>query len=179
MEIETLISQVKQAIVEAETQVKDPAMLPIASLTLTLETMAEFDEGAELKITVPYVNTGLDFSFGLKQQATHTIEITLAPPKLAPPKASIAPEAAPEPVDPIRLALVNAIVTIQDAVQAASMGEPKLEVDQATVGIKFVVGMTGSIEIVLKGSANIDVTHTLELKLGKPNGSKPNSGSPS
>jgi hypothetical protein len=170
LEVASVISQVKQAIFEAEKQVKDPAMLPIASLALTLKTIAETDAGGELKITIPIINTGFDFGVSLKQQETQTVVITLQPP----PKGAAA-EAIFKTAETIQERLVKAIVTIRDAVQAASVGEPRLVLDQATVTLNFVVSKGGQFEIVLKGSHNIEVTNSLELKLGKPKSGAPSS----
>ena len=169
MEVESVISQVKKAIFEAEKQVKDHAMMPIASLTLTLKTIVETDEGGELKITIPVVNLGFDLGVSLKQQETQTIVITLQPPQ----KVVAVQALVYEEEETFQKDLVNAIVMIRDAVLAGSVGEPKLVLDQATVTINFVVSKGGQFEIVLKGSHNIEGTNALELKLGKPKSVSP------
>jgi hypothetical protein len=165
IDVKTVISNIKQAIADAEKQVNDPDMLRIESLSLTLKTMVELDTGGGFSLTIPVINLHVGANVSLKQEEMQTVVMTLEPPQPIVPHKEIASRLVVLP--PLKSSLANAIVMIRDGVKAAPVGDPPLTLDKATVELSFVVGEEGDIEVVFKGAQNIEVTNTLKLELGE------------
>jgi hypothetical protein len=61
--------------------------------------------------------------------------------------------------------LVEAIIGIQDGIEAASNGEPRFELQNASIEMSFILNNKGEIALLAKGSAQSEVAQTVKLWL--------------
>jgi hypothetical protein len=88
---------------------------------------------------------------------THTIDITLVPPDLAPGH-----EIQNGSVDEV---LVEAVETVLALVDRAAGGEDPFLLKESTVELSFAVTETGSISLGIDREAGDEVTHKLKITL--------------
>jgi len=164
MDVESVISKVKQAILAAEIKRENDQALQLESLDLTLKAFAETEVGGEIKIKIPVINLEIGMGGSLTQQETQTIEINLKPPEVLKEERV---EAITKEID-LKSSLADAINIIRNGIKAAAAGEPEFVLDKATVELNFVVTEKGEITVVAKGSLEIETTNGLKLTLTRP-----------
>lgn len=156
--VEGLIDAVKHTITEANISAADPGRdLRVAAVHLTLNTIAATTAGGHVELRVPFVGMTLRLGTSVTRHDTHTVEITLVPPDLA-PRHEIR-EA------PVEAALLDAITSIRSVVTRAAGGHDPFQLQSSTVTLTFTVTRTGTISLGADGEHQDDVTHTLRLDL--------------
>jgi hypothetical protein len=136
--IQTVISEVKTALGDVQTTLKDNSLPPLKSITLNLQAVADKNGGPSVKLWV--------FSFGHKWEKEKSQEITIelgAPPAGAPRKAG---------TQTLTQAFEDAIISAAQGVEAARKeGGVALELKSLSVELSFTVknsnSAKGTIEI--------------------------------
>ncbi len=102
----------------------------------------------------------MKLSVGAKvtKKDTHTIDITLVPPK----------EQATRQVrgGDVEDVLVNAIATIRDVMTKAAEGDDPWVLSAGTIDISFAITQTGTISLGVNGELANELTHTLAPRTG-------------
>jgi NTP-dependent ternary system trypsin peptidase co-occuring protein len=155
--VDTLISVVKDSVKQAGVSRTSPTRdLQVASVQLILEVVASKTAGGGLDFCVPFIGMKLSLGAKVTKKDTHTIDITLVPPK--------------EPTRQVRGGevedvLVNAIGTIRDVMTHAAEGDDPWVLSTGTIDISFAVTQTGTISLGVDGELANELTHTLRLRL--------------
>ncbi|HET6499790.1 MAG TPA: trypco2 family protein [Amycolatopsis sp.] len=154
----SLIDAVKAAVKEAGVSAADPARtVRVTAIRLVLATVATTTAGAKLEFRVPVIGMDVKFGSAVTRQRTHTLDITLVPPDLAP-----AHEVRGGAVDEV---LLDAIETVTAAVERAAGGDDPFLLKESTVELAFAVTETGSISLGLDGETQDAITHQLKITL--------------
>jgi hypothetical protein len=139
--IKEVISQVRQALVGVQKDLRDKKLPPLASVDLTLKTVVEKDAGGTFKLWI--------ISFGVKREKdeTQTVTIHLIPPSPDNPKS----------VGAVTLgaALESAIVSAAEGAQQSGTTDYPLMFSGLTVELEFTVKMTGNGKITIPEIAPI------------------------
>jgi Trypsin-co-occurring domain 2 len=153
-----VIEAVKRAIKTASVSVTDQRRdLRVATVALTLHTIATRSGGGGLNFRVPFIGMEVKVGTKLTRRDTHEIEINLTPPA-----AEERTEIRDGGLDDV---LVEAIETIRAAVASAANGDDPFVLNDSTITISFAVTAEGSISIGVDGSLTDELTHTLTLGL--------------
>jgi hypothetical protein len=156
--VDTLISVVKDSIkragVSRASQTRD---LQVASVNLILDVVASKTAGGGLDFRVPFIGMKLRAGTKVTKKDTHTIDITLVPPK----DQDIRQVRGGEVED----VLVNAIGTIRTVMTKAAEGEDPWLLSAGTVDISFAITQSGTISLGVDGELANEVTQTLRLGL--------------
>lgn len=154
-----VIDAVKRAIKTANVSATDLERdLRVASVCLTLRTIATRSGGGGLNIRVPFIGMELKVGAKLTKRDTHEIEINLTPPG----EEFRAEEVRDGGLDDV---LVEAIETIRAAVASAAAGDDPFVLNDSTITISFALTAEGAISIGVNGSLSDELTHTLTLAL--------------
>ena len=156
--VDSLISVVKDSIKQAGVSRTSPTRdLQVASVRLILEVVASKTAGGGLDFRVPFIGMKLRLGTKVTKKDTHTIDITLVPPK----------ETATRQVrgGDVEAVLVNAIATIRDVMTQAAEGDDPWVLSAGTIDISFAITQTGTISLGVDGELANEVTQTLRLGL--------------
>ena len=156
--VDTLISVVKDSIIRAgvsrTSQTQD---LRVASVQLILEVVASKTAGGRLDFRVPFIGMKLSLGAKVTKKDTHTIDITLVPPR-----ERVTRQVRGGEVEDI---LVNAIATIRDVMTKSAEGDDPWLLSAGTIDISFAITQTGTITLGVNGELANELTHTLRLRL--------------
>lgn len=159
--VDVLIDAVKDAIQTASISATDPGRdLRVTAVHLTLNTVAASTAGGGVELRVPFVGMKLKLGASVTRHDTHTVEITLVPPDLA-PQHQIRDAS-------IETALLDAITGIRTVITRAAGGDDPFHLQTSTVTVTFAITRTGTISLGAQGDLQDDVTHTLRLDLEPP-----------
>lgn len=153
--IAEVLKQVQRAMQNAAARTAGMGLPPLATVTITLQTVITVSGGAKFKFLV--------FSFGQtwEKERSHELVLTLAPPKTRP---AIKTELADE--------LADAMVEAASGVKDGLAGSPALALSALKTTVSFVVtGNTSAggdftlepIKIELKGDLKTKAIHKVEL----------------
>ena len=157
--VETLIDAVKEAVKRAGvSRSSSQSDLRVESVQLVLRALASKSAGGTLDFRIPFIGMRLRAGTKVTGQDTHTIDITLKPPD--------------RPARTVRGGnvedvLVDAIVTIRQAMVHAAAGDDPWALSAGTVDISFGVTKTGSISVGVDGELGDEVTQRLRLRLAQ------------
>jgi hypothetical protein len=166
--VDSLISVVKESVKRGGvSKVSGRGDLRVSSVQLTLRVMATRTVGGGLNLRVPVIGAEIRVGAKVTTQDTHTIDIKLVPPELAPARAVRGGDVAN--------ALVAAIATIRETMASAAGGDDPWVLSESSVDISFVVTKSGSISLGAEGELTGEVTHRLCLGLA-PSGAALPSG---
>ncbi len=154
--INVVKNSVKRAGVSATSETRD---LRVGSVQLILEVVATRTLGGGLRFRVPFIGMELGIGAKVTRQDTHTIDMTLVPPRQ--PPAGLR-EVRGEDVEDV---LVDAISTIRKTMASAALGDDPWLLSAGTVDISFAVTGTGTISLGIDGELGRELTHTLRLGL--------------
>jgi hypothetical protein len=156
--VNTLISVVKDSIrragVSRTSQTRD---LQVASVKLILDVVASNTAGGGVDFRVPFIGMKLRVGAKITKKDTHTIDITLVPPKDRYTRQVRGGDVAD--------VLVNAIATIREVMTTAAQGDDPWALSASTIDISFAITQTGSITLGVDGELANELTHTLRLGL--------------
>jgi len=156
--VDSLIDAVKAAVKAAGISTTDhERTVRVTAVQLVLHAVATSTMGAKLKFTIPFVGMEVRLGTAITHRDTHTIDITLVPPDLAP-----AHEIRDGDVDHV---LVEAIETVTAVLANAAGGDDPFLLKESTVELCFAVTRTGSISLGLEGETGDDITHSLKITL--------------
>ena len=156
--IDELVTVVKNSVKRAGVSSSDPGSdLRLTSVQLVLRIVASSTIGGGFDIRLPVVGMRLKIGRKITRQDTHTLDMTLRPPK-EPPGHELRE-------GDIEDALVNAIDTIREVVVRAAEGDDPWLLAAGSVDISFVITDTGSLSLGVDGELTDEVTHTLRLGL--------------
>jgi hypothetical protein len=131
--------------------------LRVASVQLILRVIASETAGGRLDFRVPFIGMRLRLGATVTTKDTHTIDITLTPPK-----DRLTRQVRGGDVEEV---LVNAIETIRDVMAGAAEGDDPWVLSTSTIDISFAITETGSISLGVEGELASELTHTLRLGL--------------
>jgi Trypsin-co-occurring domain 2 len=158
--VDTLISVVKDSIkragVSRTSQARD---LQVASVKLILDVVASKSTGGGLDFRVPFIGMKLRAGAKVTKKDTHTIDITLVPPKDQDTRQVRGGE--------VEDVLVNAIATIRDVTTKAAEGDDPWLLSEGTIDISFAITQTGTISLGIDGELANELTQTLRLGLAR------------
>jgi hypothetical protein len=156
--VDTLISVIKDSIrragVSRTSQDKD---LRVASVKLVLDVVASKAAGSGVDFRVPFIGMKLSVGAKVTKKDTHTIDITLVPPKEQDTRQVRGGD--------VEDVLVNAIATIRDVMTRAAEGDDPWVLSASTIDISFAITQTGSITLGIDGELANELSHTLRLGL--------------
>jgi hypothetical protein len=156
--VDSLIDAVKAAVKEAGISAADTdRALRVVSIQLNLTVVATTTAGAKLEFKIPFVGMNVKLGGAATTKNTHTIDITLVPPDLAPGH-----ELRDGGVDEV---LVEAVETVLALVDRAAGGEDPFLLKESTVELSFAITETGSISLGIDREAGDEVTHKLKITL--------------
>lgn len=156
--VDSLIDAVKAAVKEAGISTADTdRAVRVVSVQLVLNAVATTRGGAKLEFTIPFIGMSIKLGTAITVEDTHTIDITLVPPDLAP-----AHEIRAADVDDV---LVDAIETVTAVMARAASGEDPFLLQESTVELTFAVTQDGSISLGVEGEAKDAITHKLRITL--------------
>ncbi|HVV21687.1 MAG TPA: trypco2 family protein [Pseudonocardiaceae bacterium] len=159
--VDSLIDAVKAAVRTAGISAADPdRTLRVASVQLVLNAVATRQAGAKLQFTIPFIGMEIKLGTSVKREDTHTVDITLVPPDLAPGH-----EVRAGDVDEV---LVEAIETVTAVAEHAAGGDDPFVLRDSTVELTFAITDTGSISLGVDAEAENAVTHTLKITFAAP-----------
>lgn len=162
--IKEVISQIRDALVRVQKDLRTHRLPPLSSVDLTLKALVEKDTGGTFKLWI--------ISFGVKREKdqTQTVTIHLTPPSPDDPK----------PVGAVNLgtALEQAIVSAAEGAQQSGTTEYPLMFSGLTVELEFAVKMTGNGKITvpeitpitaeLSGQVAKNATQTIKIIFQDP-----------
>jgi len=155
--VEALIDAVKEAVKRAGvSRSSSRGDLRVESVQLVLQALASKSAGGTLDFRIPFIGMRLRAGTKVTGQDTHTIDITLKPPD-RPTRAFRGGN--------VEDTLVDAIVTIRQAMVHAAAGDDPWALSAGTVDISFGVTKTGSISVGADGELGDEVTQRLRLRL--------------
>jgi len=156
--VDQLISAVKNSIKRAgisrTSQTRD---LRVATVRLILEVVASKTAGGGLDFRVPFIGMKLRVGTKVTKKDTHTIDITLVPPKDEQTRQVRGGD--------VEAVLVNAIETIRDAMTKAAEGDDPWILSDSTIDISFAITQAGAISLGADGELTNELTHQLRLGL--------------
>lgn len=159
--VDTLIGVVKDSIkragVSRTSQTRD---LQVASVQLILDVVASKTAGGGLDFRVPFIGMKLRVGAKVTKKDTHTINITLVPPKDLDTRQVRSGD--------VEDVLVNAIATIRDVVTQAAEGDDPWVLSASTIDISFAITQTGTITLGADGELANELTHTLRIGVAPP-----------
>jgi hypothetical protein len=162
--VDTLISVIKESIkragVSRTSQTRD---LEVVSVRLILEVVASKTAGGGFDFRVPFIGMKLRVGTKVTKKDTHTINITLVPPKDRDTRQVRGGE--------VEDVLVNAIATIRDVMTKAAQGDDPWLLSAGDIDISFAITQTGTISLGVDGELANEVTQTLRLGLAPGPGS--------
>lgn len=156
--VDNLISVVKDSIkragVSRTSQTRD---LQVASVKLILDVVASKTAGGGVDFRVPFIGMKLRVGAKVTKKDTHTIDITLMPPK----ERDIRQVRGGEVED----VLVNAIATVRDVMAKAAEGDDPWLLSAGVIDISFAITQAGNITLGVDGELANELTQTLRLGL--------------
>jgi hypothetical protein len=156
--VEELIDTIKRAIKTVNLSSTDVDRdLRVASVRLTLHTVATRSLGGGLEFRIPFIGMPVKLGGKLTTQDTHTIQISLVPPDLAD-----RPQLRDGDIESV---FVDAVSTVRAAVASAATGDDPFTLTESSVDISFAVTADGAISLGVDGGLTDEVTHTLTLGL--------------
>lgn len=159
--LESLVDAVKSAVREAGISSADAGRpLRITAVQLTLNAIATTSGGVKVEFKIPFVGMTVKFGRTLTAKDTHTLDLTLVPPDLAPGH-----EVRGGDVDHL---LADAIEAIAAVVAHAAGGEDPFVLKESTVELSFAITEDGTISLGLDGHAADEITHRLKVTLAVP-----------
>lgn len=159
--VDALIGVVKNSVKRAGVSRTSPTRdLQVSSVQLILEVVASKTAGGGMDFRVPFVGMKLSVGTKVTRKDTHTIDMTLAPPK----------EPATRQVrgGEVEAVLVNAIATIRKVMTTAAEGDDPWALSAGTIDISFAITRNGAITLGIEGELANEVTQTLRLGLAPP-----------
>ncbi|HXR90538.1 MAG TPA: trypco2 family protein [Steroidobacteraceae bacterium] len=153
-----LVTTIKDAIKLANISSTDTERdLRVASIELTLHTVAVAGAGGGIDFRVPFLGMKLRVGGSVARNDTHTVTITLEAPK---------PDRTYEVRDtPIEEVLVDAIETIRSVISQAAQGDDPFLLNNGVVDLSFAVTRQGTITFGFDGEFKGEVTHKLRMSL--------------
>src|SRR5262249_41906410 len=145
---------IKRAGVSRASKTRD---LQVVSVKLSLDVVASKTAGGGVDFRVPFIGMKLRVGAEVTKKDTHTIDITLVPPKDRDTRQVRSGDVAD--------VLVNAIATIRDVMTKAAEGDDPWLLSASKIDISFAVTQTGTITLGVDGELANEVTHTLRLEL--------------
>lgn len=156
--VDTLIGVIKDSIKRAGvSRTSETRDLQVASVNLILNVVASKTAGGRVDFCVPFIGMKLRVGAKVTKKDTHTIDITLVPPKDRDTRQVRGGE--------VQDVLVNAISTIRDVMTKAAEGDDPWLLSAGTIDISFAVTQTGTISLGVDGELANEITHTLRLGL--------------
>lgn len=156
--VDTLVSVVKESIkragVSRTSQTRD---LQVASVKLILDVVASKTVGGGLDFCVPFIGMKLRVGTKVTKKDTHTIDMTLVPPKDRDTRQVRGGD--------FEDVLVNAIATIREVMTKAAEGDDPWVLSVGTIDISFAITQTGTISLGVDGELANELTQTLRLSL--------------
>jgi hypothetical protein len=151
-----LVAAVKAAVVEAGLSAsRSDRDMKVSAVQLTLNTIVTEKAGVKLEFKVPILGMAVKLGRSVATKDTHTIEMTLVPPALAP-----AHEVRGDGVEKV---LVDAIETVREVVAAAVDGDEPFVLKESSVELVFVVTEEGVISLGVDTEHGDETTHKLKL----------------
>ena len=156
--VDTLIGVIKDSIKQAGvSRTSETRDMEVASVKLILDVVASKTAGGGVDFCVPFIGMKLRAGTKVTKKDTHTIDITLVPPKDQGTRQVRGGE--------VQDVLVNAISTIRDVMTKAAEGDDPWLLSAGTIDLSFAVTQTGTISLGVDGELASEVTHTLRLGL--------------
>jgi hypothetical protein len=156
--IADLVAAVKSAIVAAGLSTSHSDRdLKVTAVQLTLNTIATEKAGGKLEFKVPVLGMAVKVGRSVTTKNTHTVEMTLVPPDLAP-----AHEVRGHEVEDV---LVEAIETVRDVMASAVEGDEPFVLRDGSVELVFAVTEEGTISLGMESEQGDEITHKLKLTL--------------
>jgi NTP-dependent ternary system trypsin peptidase co-occuring protein len=156
--IDNLVDAVKAAVKQAGISTTNTdRQIRVASIQLTLNAIATTSGGAKLEFKIPFIGMNVKLGTTITTKDTHTIDITLVPPDLAPEH-----EIRDGDVDHV---LVDAIDAITATAARAGTGDDPFLLKESTVELTFAITDDGSISLGLEGETKDEATHKLKITL--------------
>ncbi len=156
--VDALISVVKDSIKRAGVSRTSPTQdLRVASVELILDVVASKTAGGGVDFRVPFIGMKLRVGAKVTKKDTHTIDITLVPPKEQDTRQVRGGD--------VEDVLVNAIATIRDVMTKAAEGDDPWVLSASIIDISFAITQTGTITLGVDGELANEVTQTLRLGL--------------
>jgi hypothetical protein len=154
--VDALIGVIKDSIKRAGvSRTSEARDLQVASVKLTLDVVASKTAGGGVDFCVPFIGMKLRVGTKVTKKDTHTIDITLVPPKDRDTRQVRGGE--------VQDVLVNAIITIRDVMTKAAEGDDPWILSAGIIDISFAITQTGTISLGVDGELANDLTHTLRL----------------
>jgi hypothetical protein len=151
VDIDEIIAKVKKAIRDVEERsLREDMKFKVEKLELTLKTFTSKDAGGKITLKIP-----IEISLGGKvaNQHTQTIGLTLVP----------VGELHTFGHEDVEQDLVDAIYAIKEGIKNATEEPPQFKLQEATVGLDFILDKEGSISVIAQGSGQSQTTHSLKL----------------
>jgi hypothetical protein len=156
--VDTLISVVKDSIKRAGvSRTSQSQDLQVASVKLILDVVASQTAGGGVDFRVPFIGMKLRVGTKVTKKDTHTIDITLVPPKDRDTRQVRSGD--------VEDVLVNAIATVRDVMAKAAEGDDPWLLSAGNIDISFAITQTGTITLGVDGELANEVTNTLRLGL--------------
>jgi len=157
--LDELIEAVKSSVTRAgiSRASQDPDFR-VTSVQLILKVVAASTSGGSLDFRVPFLGMQLKIGAKVTRQDTHTIDLTLAPPKEAGRQVRSGED--------VEEALVNAVTAIRAITVKAAEGHDPWIMSEGIVDISFVITQTGTISLGVDGELSGELTQLLRLQLG-------------
>jgi Trypsin-co-occurring domain 2 len=154
----TLIEVVKASVKRAGiSRTSDSPDMRVTSVRLILDTVASSTAGGGLDFRVPFIGMKLKFGAKVTKKDTHTIDVTLVPPK--------EPGRQVRGGEDVEDALVAAITAIRTVTTQAAEGDDPWELSEGAIDISFAITQTGTITLGVDGELSGELTQTLRLRL--------------
>lgn len=159
--LDDLIEAVKASVTRAgiSRTSQDPDF-QIASVQLILKVVAASTGGGSLDFRIPFIGMRLKVGAKVTRHDTHTIDITLTPPKDVGRQVRGGED--------VEEALVSAVDAIRAVTAKAAAGDDPWIMSEGAVDISFVITQTGTISLGVDGELSGELTHTLRLRLAPP-----------
>jgi hypothetical protein len=152
--IEAVKASIRRAGISRTSQTRD---LQVTSVQLILETIASATAGGGLDFRVPFIGMKLKLGAKVTKEDTHTIDITLVPPKDAARQIRGGED--------VEETLVNAIAAIRAVTSQAREGDDPWILSEGSINISFAITQAGTISLGVDGELAGELTHTLRLRL--------------
>lgn len=156
-----LVEKIKKVIFKLKDELYSSG-IKIKTVKLTMKTVATGELGVEAKFQIPVLE-GLKIGSKISKETLQTTVLKFKPPEPQEPKKGISETS----FEGLEEQLENSIRTIIDAVKAAALNEPPLELDDASTEFNFLLKSSSEISLMLQTDIESELANNVKIEFEK------------
>lgn len=156
-----LVEKIKKVIFKLQDEMYS-SEIKIKTVKLTMKTVATGELGAEAKFQIPVLE-GLKIGSKISKETLQTTVLKFKPPEPQEPKKGISETS----FEGIEEQLENSIKTVVDAVKAAALNEPPLELESSSTEFNFLLKSSSEISLIFKTDLESELGNNVKIDFEK------------